>query len=133
MKYLYVSILAVFVALSAFAFGTNYSTYDLGYNHGYSNGYEIAYEIAMANYPVYPKMTLEGWEYNSGNSTVIISGVTFEGEQSVLDAIAEMPEILKVKQDENTFSIQSLPSGEATMIFSHTDNSAVINWYETGD
>lgn len=106
------SVLLVIIALVlVFSAGTNYSTYKMGYGEGYAKGYEAA----VSDRPIYPQMTINGWEYTSDNSTVTIGGLTFTGEQDVLNAIAEMPEILKVQSDNGTFSISYMPSGETNI------------------
>lgn len=101
---LYTLVLFVGSAL-AYSVGTNHSVYDTGFNEGYAKGYDAA----VANYPVYPKMTINGWQYASGKGTVSIGGLTFSGEQNVLDAIKRMPEILKVSDNASGFSIGFVP------------------------
>lgn len=108
MKY-WIIATCIFVALISFALGTEYSTYQYAYDRGYLDGYQYAQSL-------YPSMNINGFSYMSDNSTIAIGMINIQGEQRILDAVQQMPNIIIEEKTGNNWSLKLATENSPTII-----------------
>lgn len=91
------------IIIMAFCFVSGYAD---GRWLGEARGYQEGYDRAMAIVDDYPQATFGGFMVTTENgATVMFDSLTVIGEQRILDAVSDYPNMVKVVDNQKEFSV----------------------------